>query len=214
MPKVPDAHRDARRQQILAAASACFAREGFHRTTMDDIVRAARLSPGAIYRYYAGKEAIIDAIAAERHTHEAALIANAAAGAGDDTAAALRAIARAFLAPLADAAERERRRVGVQLWAEALRSPRLRTVARAGIARPRRLLAGVLRAGQRRGKVPAELDADAAARAMIALFQGFILQQAWDPRVPVGPYLAAIEATISAIAPADAPPRRRRGGNQ
>ncbi|MDX2167630.1 MAG: helix-turn-helix domain-containing protein [Deltaproteobacteria bacterium] len=212
MPKVSEAHRDARRQQILDAAGACFAREGFHRTTMDDIVRAARLSPGAIYRYFPSKAAIIDAIAAERHAREAALIAAAAADAGDDTAAALHAIARAFLAPLADAAERQRRRVGVQLWAEALRDPRLCAVARAGIARPRRLLAAVLRDGQRRGSVPAGLDADAAARAMIALFQGFILQQAWEPRVAVGPYLATIEATIAAIAPpATARQRERRG---
>ena len=61
MPKVTDAHLEARRQQILDAASACFARQGFHQTTMQDICRKAELSPGAVYRYFASKEDIIAA---------------------------------------------------------------------------------------------------------------------------------------------------------
>jgi AcrR family transcriptional regulator len=212
MPKVAEAHRDARRQQILAAAAECFAREGFHRTTMDDIVRAARLSPGAIYRYFASKDALVDAIAAARQAREAALIAAAVDGA--DSAAALRALARAFILPLDAADERPRRRVGIQLWSEALRDPRLRARARSGIAQPRRLLAALIRDGQRRGRIAAGLDADNTARAMIALFQGFVLQKAWEPRLPVEPYLQTIDRLIAALlaGPPPAARRRRKGG--
>jgi AcrR family transcriptional regulator len=56
MPKVSQAHRDARRAQILEAAIICFSRRGFHSATMQDIVRQSRLSPGAIYNYFASKE--------------------------------------------------------------------------------------------------------------------------------------------------------------
>ena len=41
MPKVTEEHVAARRRQILSAALSCFAREGFHRTTMQDIFREA-----------------------------------------------------------------------------------------------------------------------------------------------------------------------------
>ena len=41
MPKVTQSHRDARRTQILDAAMICFARAGFHRTTMQEIVQQA-----------------------------------------------------------------------------------------------------------------------------------------------------------------------------
>ena len=46
LPKVTEAHRESRRAQILDAAMACFARQGFHQTTMQDICREAAFSPG------------------------------------------------------------------------------------------------------------------------------------------------------------------------
>src|SRR3954467_3629050 len=62
MPKVTEEHVDARRRQILSGALRCFAREGFYRTTMQDIFREAGLSPGAVYSYFKGKDELIAAI--------------------------------------------------------------------------------------------------------------------------------------------------------
>ncbi len=62
MPKVSSEHLDARRAQIVDAAVTCFARDGFHRTTMHDICREAALSPGAVYRYFASKEELLEAL--------------------------------------------------------------------------------------------------------------------------------------------------------
>ncbi|GAA0580890.1 hypothetical protein GCM10010172_77240 [Paractinoplanes ferrugineus] len=67
MPKVSDAHRARRRQQILAAAAACFARHGFHRTSMQDIVTESGVSAGLPYRCLAGKDDIIAAIVSDWH---------------------------------------------------------------------------------------------------------------------------------------------------
>jgi AcrR family transcriptional regulator len=53
---------EARRQQILDAASDCVRRSGFHGASMSEIAKAARLSVGQIYRYFENKEAIIAAI--------------------------------------------------------------------------------------------------------------------------------------------------------
>ena len=41
MPKVSDEYRDARREQILAAARTVFRRNGFHATSMDEVAEAA-----------------------------------------------------------------------------------------------------------------------------------------------------------------------------
>lgn len=63
MPKLkPDTQR-ARRERILDAAEACFARAGFHRTTMHDICKEAGISPGALYVYFASKEDLIAGLA-------------------------------------------------------------------------------------------------------------------------------------------------------
>src|SRR4029453_15843619 len=79
MPKLkPDTQR-ARREHILEAAELCFARAGFHRTTMQDICKEAAISPGALYVYFDSKEALIAGICerdrAEFAEHFAALAA-------------------------------------------------------------------------------------------------------------------------------------------
>jgi AcrR family transcriptional regulator len=57
----PDVSEE-RRNQILEAAMAVFARQGFEQARMDDIAQEARLSKGALYLYYKSKDAIISAI--------------------------------------------------------------------------------------------------------------------------------------------------------
>jgi TetR/AcrR family transcriptional regulator, repressor for uid operon len=58
-----------RHTQILNAALACFAKRGFHQTSMHDISAEAGISVGLIYRYFENKEAVISAMA-DRHKKE------------------------------------------------------------------------------------------------------------------------------------------------
>lgn len=63
MPKLKPDTQIARRERILDAAEQCFARAGFHRTTMHDICREAGISAGALYVYFASKEELIAGLA-------------------------------------------------------------------------------------------------------------------------------------------------------
>ena len=58
-----------RPEQILKAAMICFAKRGFHQTSMHDISAEAGISVGLIYRYFENKESVISAMAA-RHKRE------------------------------------------------------------------------------------------------------------------------------------------------
>ncbi len=50
--------RERRNQQIMTAARRVLTRKGFNSTTMEDIAKEAELSPGTLYLYFSGKEAL------------------------------------------------------------------------------------------------------------------------------------------------------------
>jgi AcrR family transcriptional regulator len=193
MPRVSEAHRAARRRQILDAAIDCFAREGFHRTSMSQIIARSGMSAGAIYLHFASKDDIVEAIAEERHSMEDTL---AAAALGDqDTRRALHELARHYIEWLSDPVEDDHRRVTVQVWAEALRNDRVAGIVRAGVDQ-RLPIAEFLRQRQQRGEVRAGIDPDALSRVMLSIILGFVLQRAWDPGMEVGDYRVVLDAMI------------------
>ena len=59
MPRVSAQHEQEVRERIVRAATRVFAERGFHRATMQDIVRASGLSVGAIYTYFKSKDELI-----------------------------------------------------------------------------------------------------------------------------------------------------------
>ncbi|HEX4080403.1 MAG TPA: hypothetical protein VHX61_16195 [Rhizomicrobium sp.] len=50
-----------------------------------------------------------------------------------------------------------------------------------------------------RDELPKDTDPDALARVMIALFQGFALQLAWEPALDPGPLITAVENLFAAM---------------
>lgn len=195
MPKVSEAYLEARRQQILDAAMACFARQGFHETTMQDICREAGLSPGAVYRYFSSKEDIVEACCIG--TEQRSLMLIAAASEHDDTLAVLDRLADFFFNMLADQEAAAGMRLEVQLWAEALRNPRILEIYRRSIGHVREPLTQIVRRAQERGEIDPALDAGAVARVMIAMWQGFVLQMGFEPDVDIQRYLAVVKALYS-----------------
>lgn len=206
MPRVSQSYLDARRRQIMDAAITCFARHGFDQATMQDIVAETGLSAGAIYRYFRSKEDIVAAIAAEHHAAEAATLAEWHGG--NDVAEALRQLVGVSLGRLADPAEQRWRRVTVQVWGEALHNDRVMSIVRFGLDAPLQTLAELFRQGQRDGRLPQQLDPDGAARVCASIFQGLVLQQAWDPGLDVQAYIDAVLVLVDALA-ALTPPRPR-----
>jgi len=196
MPKLTARTAAARRQQILDAATACFSERGLHATTMQDICQRAGLSPGAVYCWFTGKEAIIDAVADERHTRERDML-QAAATAGDPRAA-FSSFFDAYLDWLADPAEQRRRRVSIQMWADALVNDRLRASVRAGTDQ-QAIARDFITAAQAAGDLPADIPADGLTRVLLAIIQGFILQQAWDPGIDIASYRQAVTCLIDAL---------------
>ncbi len=74
--------REAQLARILEASRTCFVRSGFRGASMHDICREAEMSPGALYRYFPSKEAIIEAIAENDRQGDLASLAQIG-GSGD-----------------------------------------------------------------------------------------------------------------------------------
>jgi AcrR family transcriptional regulator len=208
MPKLSEGKKQARRLEILDVATRCFARQGFHRTTMEDIIRELQSSPGAVYCYFRGKDDIVAAIAEQRHNRESALLSELLAA--DDVSEGLERLASTFFKMLQTPQERERRKVTIQIWAESLRDKRIRKIVERGI-RQRDLLTTALRRAQGSGQMPGDLDPDAFSRVLLGLIQGFILQQAWEPKLDTKGYLTtAIHLVNAALNNTEFKPTRRR----
>jgi AcrR family transcriptional regulator len=179
MPRVKPEYKEERRAQIVAAARTCFARAGFHRTTLQDVFAEANLSAGCVYNYFQSKEDLVLAIADERHHDERHAIADASSV--QDPIEGLRSIARRFADDYLKEHGRERRRIAIQTWAEAMQNRAILRAVVAGFEEPKTQIAQLVRRGQALGMLSATVDADAAARTIIAMFHGFILQKLWEP---------------------------------
>lgn len=194
MPKVSREHQEDRKSQIIDAARRCFARKGFHQASMQDIVAESGLSPGAIYLYFRSKDEIIRATADIRHENERRLFAEILSGCGAHTA--LSRIARHFFDSLKRPDVREERRLDVQLWGEAMVNPAVRAVEAEGVAETARVLAEAARSFQAQGGLAPELPPENVARVMLALFQGFVLQQQLDGGLDAEGYIRVVQALI------------------
>jgi len=193
MPKISDETRKARQLHILDAATVCFARNGFRGTSMEDIVEESGLSPGAIYCYFRGKHELVEAISAQRHARDSALLSEFSSA--SSVREGLDRLSFALIGLLNDPKERERRKVSIQFWAESLLDKRVRKVAERGLRQRHRLLAS-LRNAQKTGEVSPGLDVDSLSRVMLALLQGLILQLAWEPELDIDSFAKMATALI------------------
>ena len=173
MPRLTAAHEQAVRDRIVAAAMRTFADRGFHRATMQDVVRESGLSIGAIYTHFRSKDELFLAgcdLAAGRGMGE---LAQRLARGG--TTVEKLAIAISFFFDAMDGPATPT--FLIQAWAEADQDPAVREM----LVRRREQLATagqlLLREGIARGEIADWIDVDAVARAYGALLDGLLLQR-------------------------------------
>jgi TetR/AcrR family transcriptional regulator, repressor for uid operon len=162
----PERHQ-ARRQQILEAAVACFMRKGFHATRTAEICAEAGMSPGNLFHYFPTKEAIIAAIVEEDQRETAGRFA--AAARARNLYQALRGIVEESIALLADPVYL---RIGVEVLAEAVRNPLVFASVADSEAGRKAALVQLLGAAVERGQVRLALPPAQAADWILLLLDG------------------------------------------
>lgn len=197
MPRVSAEHLAARRQQILDAARRCFVTNGFHATSMQQVITEAGLSVGAVYRYFPSKSDLIVGIGEQL-----------AAG----IAAQLKALAEAPEHSLVDVMEGAIAVVdgntgpdgalpmAVQVWAEAQRDPVLRDLAQQIYSQIVEVYVRIAERAIARGELPADADPAAIGPPLAAMVLGYGLLKLLTGAVDVTRYRAGVRAIL------DSPP--------
>jgi AcrR family transcriptional regulator len=173
MPRISAEREEATRQAILRAARDVFVAKGFHEATTHDVARAAGLSVGSIYTYFASKDELVrECILAANKAESDAVLGDLRSD-GSAEARLRRAIAGwyhftvdapgvpAFLA---------------EAWAVASRKPLIRDMVARRHERIVTVATVVLQEGVAAGELAPDLDVDATARALAALLDGVVLE--------------------------------------
>ncbi len=195
MPKVSDAHREARREEILTAAQRVLSERGYRRTSMADVIAEAGLSAGAIYGHFEGKRELFLAVARSvlgrrRDELESAIRQGPPPSPGEG----LGMLLRGLLASGVDA------RVLVQVWGEATTEPDVRVMVNDQVPVIRGAFEDVVRAwcAAHPGRVPEGPDAAVhrLVPVMLALTQGFLIQHTLFDDFDGEAYLAAVREVL------------------
>jgi AcrR family transcriptional regulator len=176
MPRVSQAHELEVRQRIIRAALQVFAERGFHRATMQDIVRKSGLSVGAIYTYFKSKDELILAGCDLITDQEMGALYERLQGPGSFSDKIATAVGFFF-----DQLDFERQVAGgprllIEAWAAADSRPAIREM----LVRRRREIDAVtvalLHEGIARGELPGWIEIAAVAPALGAMLDGILLE--------------------------------------
>jgi TetR/AcrR family transcriptional regulator, transcriptional repressor of aconitase len=178
MPKISDQQRQARRDQILAATWRCFLRKGIHATSMEEIIREANLSAGAVYLYYKSKDELIFAAISTYMAELRGLLMPILM-----KEKALPPLA--FVYEITSAIAKHTKRDGVDLnviilmcWSEAQTNKDVEALVTGFQVKYREALVSIVRQWQKRKDLRSAGNPEDLAKALLAFFLGFIAQSA------------------------------------
>jgi AcrR family transcriptional regulator len=178
MPRIREQARAARREQILTAAVACFARAGYHATTMADVAAQAGVSKGTPYLYFGSKQDLFLALHEEWDCGLAGRVDAAIATLPDAERRSPRQILGVIAAAVADhvRAETGTCRVLMEARALAAHEPVIAAAVKASDARSHEQLEALIAAGGAAGEWPEGTDPALAARLFTAGLYGLMAQ--------------------------------------
>lgn len=189
----PDA-RAARRKQIMDGARTCFARKGFHASSMSMISAEAGVSIANIYQYFETKDDLILALVDEEMKNDMALIQRIAQ-AGTLREGLLQAVR--FLA--VDGCSQGGVQLRLEVLAESFRNPIVADTVRKNEILMIDALAKILSEAQEKGEISMSLQPEDAAFLILSFSDGL------SSRLPInvrpyqelaGPAFAFLSVTL------------------
>lgn len=166
-----------RRIEILSAAAVCFARSGFHQTTVHEICAELGMSPGNLYNYFLSKEDIIKCIV-ENNLKSASKWFDGLET-SSDLMAFLELMAKHYLE---DPHTHSESSIWVEIKAESRRNPVIAQINEQIDSSVRTRISAALQSAVARGQLSPDLDIDATVYFLMALADGLFWRRVVDPK--------------------------------
>jgi AcrR family transcriptional regulator len=170
--------REETRQRLVEAAHEVFARNGYERSTIDEIVREAGFSKGAFYVHFETKEDLFWELLEERIEAQQAIFREAI-----DPALSVEENERRLLETVFNIHERDELAPGVYLefTAHAMRNDKVRARLSEFYARWHAFVAEMLTLGRDAQIVRPDIDITLLASVLMAVFEGSMIQSHLAP---------------------------------
>ncbi|QRX81829.1 TetR/AcrR family transcriptional regulator [Glaciimonas sp. PAMC28666] len=178
-PQSPTPRAEKKRADILKSAGKCFRKTGFHQTSMQEICNEVGLGPGAVYRYFTGKDAIIAAMAEDERRQARTLLSEFHDT--DNLPQALSAITHAFALRYAASSDAG---LMTEIYAEGLRNKKVGAIIKKAESEWVDGLADMLRTAQKRKQIDRKLNATQVALLLTAMWDGLVIRQAYTQNPP------------------------------
>jgi AcrR family transcriptional regulator len=175
MPRLTPETQAARREHILDAAEHCFARNGFHGSSIQDICREAEVSPGALYVYFTSKEHLISGIAERDRLKLQGEIEEVARA--DDLLGALERLGDHYM----HHEPAHKRALCIEIGAEATRNPVVGEMYRRTHAAVHQSFVSLFERASREGKIAPRIDIETLAHVLQIIGDGLFWRRAVDP---------------------------------
>ena len=162
--------RDQQAQRILEAAKLCFVRSGFQGASMQQICAEAGMSPGALYRYFPSKEAIVEAICeADRQQDTECFISLL------ENPSVVDGLVGAAIAHMRHVHESGNARLFSEIRAESMRNEVIRETCNRCKAPVHELIANQLQGAIERGEIAPQVDLATLLASIMAIGEGLAL---------------------------------------
>lgn len=187
---------EARRQQVLDAASACFREHGFHGTSIQRISQAAGMSAGHIYHYFANKEAIVTGIV-EQALHEA-LEQMHCIGEASKSIGVVEAVVAAAAEVIKAPAHERRTGLDLEILAEASRNPAIAIAIQRGGKIWRSKMRNLLLQLPALKRLPRS-ELDSRITVMASMFEGLGIRALSDPSMSKASTTAVVQRVLRTL---------------
>jgi TetR/AcrR family transcriptional regulator, repressor for uid operon len=186
--------RDQQIQRILEAAQACFVRSGFQGASMQQICAECGMSPGALYRYFPSKEAIVAAICAADREDDMTCF-----GALRDATSAVDGLVEGAMAHITHTHEKGSAALFAEMRSESNRNATIRETVDSHKQEIAGMIVPLVQGAIERGEIDPPVDVQTLMAVLMSVGEGIAINDLPSRGIPLDQIEKAIRAMLTGM---------------